>query len=122
MPCNSDYLEATPLEKETSIVTALLEELKTGMLPSYYGDGYNANFYGCSTKTMLDEKTADLCARLKKSARIAKMSLEMQIWWRNHQEHDRRRKRQALLDIEDKTARKAALNKLTPRERKLLGI
>lgn len=122
MPCRSDYMEATPLEVEMSIVLALLEELKTGKLPDYYNHGEDHRVYGCSTKTMLDEKTAELCKKLRTTARIYKLSLELQVWWRNHQEFDRRRMRQEVLALGTEADRRIALKKLTPKERRLLGI
>jgi hypothetical protein len=46
----------------------------------------------------------------------------MQIWWRDHQAADRARVEEELAAAADAKAKKAAIAKLTPHERKLLGI
>lgn len=62
-----------------------------------------------------------LCALLQ-DADVTKFSLEMQIWWRDHKAIDKKRienEMRAQKTVEDK---KAALEKLTPYERRLLGL
>jgi hypothetical protein len=46
----------------------------------------------------------------------------MQIWWRDHQAADKARVEAELAAAEDAKAKAAAIAKLTPHERKLLGI
>lgn len=91
MPCNSDYLDANDQEIEHSKILALLEELKTNKLPDYYGDGYYPKVYNVTNKIDLDKSVAKLCKKLKKVNDITKYSLEMQIWWRDHQKADKER-------------------------------
>jgi len=55
-------------------------------------------------------------------AQISSRSLELQTWWRDHQEHDKARLQREMKDKKDAKSRRAALKKLSPRERKLLGV
>lgn len=124
MPCRSDYLEPTEIEIEMSRVKALLVELNTGKLPAYYGDVYRASTYNNTGKDELDKATDNLCQRLgaRSDEAMKKYSLEMQIWWRDHQAADAKRKRREILDLQTEELRKNALNKLTPKEREILGL
>ena len=122
MPCNSDYMNATQDEINLSVVYGLLDEIKTGKLPSNFGDGYDKRVYNKHlSKEHLDEKTSELCLKLQKLD-VSKYSLEMQIWWRDHQKADKERLKQELKQKKDKKAKEKALSKLTPYERKLLGF
>lgn len=130
MPCVSDYQEPTAAEIEHSKVLALLQELKTGKLPKYYGDGsykevYNkTNTIGDETERPLDIKTRELCAALKtKTAEDIKgYSLEMQLWWREHQKADKKRAARSKALTKEHAIRTKALGKLSPEERKALGV
>jgi len=64
----------------------------------------------------LDRLTAHLCERLK-SVDLAPYSLELQMWWRDHQKADRDREENRVLEL-----RNAALAKLTDEECRLLGL
>ena len=122
MPCNSDYMEATKHEKNLSVVYGLLDELKTGKLPKNFGDGYDHRVYNKKlSKEHLDEKTEELCSKLQQTD-VTKYSLELQMWWRDHQAEDKERLQKELKDKKDKSAREAALVKLTLYERSLLGL
>ena len=44
------------------------------------------------------------------------------MWWRDHQEADARKEREAKAAAAAESERAAALSKLTPRERRLLGV
>lgn len=91
MPCNSDYLNATDSEKNLSVIYGLLDELDTGVLPSNFGSGYDDRVYNKHLpKQHLDEKTEELCGKLQQ-VDVSKFSLEMQVWWRDHQKADRER-------------------------------
>lgn len=97
MPCNCDHLEANQLEIELSRVYCLLDELRTGkpVKPdSSAWEGYDRRAYSHADRETADKKTAELCAKLSamKPAKIKKLSLEMQVWWRDHQEADARKK------------------------------
>ena len=67
---------------------------------------------GVPTKEWADQLTATLCEKCQLED-VSKYSLELQIWWRDHQIADKERF--------EKEARENALSKLTPYERKLLG-
>ena len=92
MPCNSDHLNATELEKELSVIYALLDELHLNLPPSNnFGNGYDKRVYDKGfSKNHLDKKTAELCGKLQNED-VSKFSLEMQMWWRDHQKADKDR-------------------------------
>lgn len=124
MPCLSDYQNANEFEIENSKVLAILEELKSGKLPKWFGDGYNKRVYNCTSRESLDSNTAQLCTSLSKLAKskLNKLSLEAQLWWRDHQAHDARRKVKERKDKLNEKAKQAALNKLSKKEKILLGL
>lgn len=123
MPCRSDYMEPTTLEHELSNVYQLLDEVKTGKkLTKDYGSGTDSRVYnrGMNQKD-LDAATAELCTAIKKSKwKPEHFSLELQMWWRDHQEADKRHKREDAKAKREAKLVKQALAKLTPKERKLL--
>lgn len=122
MPCNCDYMNPNENEKNLSVIYGLLDELKTGKLPPNFGDGYDKRVYNNGSSTeRLNRKTKELCSALQKTD-VSKFSLEMQIWWRDHQEADKKRLEQESRKKRKEEARKKALAKLTPYERGLLGI
>lgn len=49
-------------------------------------------------------------------------SLEMQIWWRDHQEKDREREKEESEKAERNKVREAALSKLSKEEKEALGL
>jgi len=66
----------------------------------------------------LDRDTAELCSWCREND-VQEQSLELQIWWRDHQKHDAKREAE---EAKKKAKRKKALAKLTKEERKLLGL
>lgn len=96
MPCNCDYMEPTRLEVELSNVAALLEELAGfSDWKRHYNRGSHPRVYNKHlTKAEQDSLVAGLCAELHK-VDVTKYSLEMQIWWRDHQAADAKRLKQA---------------------------
>lgn len=118
MPCNSEYLEPTRKEVQLSQVACLLDELAGVRNPHRYWHGTHPDVYNRGANG--DELVARLCAALQ-SVDVAKYSLEMQIWWRDHQRADRARVERELAQAADDSARAAALAKLTDHERRLLG-
>ena len=123
MPCRSDYREPDERDVELSHVLCLLEELNTGKpvnAGSLNWDGHHPGAYR-NTKD-LDSQTAELCSRLQRTKDVTKYSLEMQIWWRDHQKADAARLLREQEDVKNNTDRLRALNKLTERERRLLGL
>lgn len=123
MGCNSDYMNPNDAEKSASLMLCLLDELdgKKHRNKSHL-DGYHPKAYmkNCSKDT-LDKLTVELCSKLQK-VDVTKYSLELQIWWRDHQAADKARVEQELRDRLQKADKEAALAKLTPYERKLLGL
>lgn len=110
MPCRSDYLEPNQRESESVKVINFLRNdfgLKIKS-PGNYGDVAN-----------LDKDTAKLC-KLCQKTKIKEKSLELQIWWRDHQEADKKRIQKEIKDKKDKKLKQKALSKLTSYERKLL--
>ncbi len=92
MPCDSSYLEPNAREKNLSKVVALQAELETGELPKYYGRGMLPG--GGYFDGDLDKEVEKLCTSLLKMepAVILLCSLELQMWWRDHQVADQTRK------------------------------
>lgn len=54
--------------------------------------------------------------------RLPLYSAEVLAWWAEHKKIDEERKRMELEEKELRARREAAANKLTPEERRLLGI
>lgn len=122
MPCNSDYMEPNQQEINLSIVYGLLDELETGKLPTNFGDGYDKRVYNKGlSKEHLDQKTEELCSKLQQTD-VTKYSLEMQIWWRDHQKADAERLQKEIDEKKNAEEKEAALAKLTTYERRLLGL
>jgi hypothetical protein len=93
MPCDSSYLAANTLEIEQSRMVCLLKELDTGVhvdTRSMEWDGYAEGVYNKPSRKAADLLASLLCERLGKmsKSKIAKCSLELQTWWRDHQRAD----------------------------------
>lgn len=112
MPCNSDYMNPTEKESNSVEVLGFLKEVgeKVGKYDSYYG-----------RIETLDEDVAKLCSFCQKND-VAKYSLELQIWWRDHKKADKERVKKEMHKIKEKEAKEKALAKLTKYEKKLLGL
>lgn len=125
MPCVSDYMEATGREEALSRVLLLLDELDGKGTPDSNGSGwrgYDDRAYGRADQSRLDSATERLCERLKKRGGAADLSLEMQVWWRDHQRADRARVAREKADAKRAREVEQAMQKLTARERNLLGV
>lgn len=107
MPCKSDYMSATPIEVALSRVFCLLGELEGRSFSPSDWAGYHLHAYGCSSRTKLDDMTRALCAKLQ-SVDVTKYSLEMQMWWRDHQAADKARLLQEAEIASDTAARSLA--------------
>lgn len=68
----------------------------------------------CETLTHVDESGYKTI--------LNKRSKEVTQWWNEHQERDRKRRIAEGAELRRKSDKKAALAKLTPQERKLLGL
>jgi len=122
MPCNSSYMNPNETEINLSVVYGLLDELESGVLPKDFGNGYDKRVYNKSLpKEHLDQKTEELCSKLQK-VDVTKYSLEMQLWWRDHQKADKERIEKELEKQTLEHDKKALISKLSDYERILLGL
>ena len=98
MPCYSGHMEPNARELEHSRVKCLIEEIYGhGPVDPKSGDwaGYHRHVYPNKTsKEDLDRDTRHLCNFLGALTPegISTFSLELQIWWRDHQKFDKKRK------------------------------
>lgn len=128
MPCRSDYMEASGTEKQLSRVLCLLDELLVHRPVDSHSKewaGYHPGAYNHSGGSKeLDRATAELCAHLGKLTKeqLSTYTLEMQLWWREHQKQDRKREAQEREADLLTALRKKALAKLTPEERVALKL
>jgi hypothetical protein len=130
MPCNSDYLEPNPLERNLSRALLLLSEVRTGRhvdpdssdWQGHHEAVYNREIGGLRVK--LDQTVKSLCQALSKWSpqKLGRASLELQIWWREHGKADAVRKRLEAEDRNKRRLKRDALKKLTAAERRALGI
>jgi len=122
MPCNCDYMEANGFEIGMSQVYCLLDELKGEKFDSNHWRGYHPKAYGKSRdKEKHDKATEKLCSFLQNTD-VTKYSLEMQIWWRDHQRADKERLEKELEEQKTAKLKQKALSKLSKYELKLLGL
>ncbi len=121
MPCNSDYMDANNLEKEISKVQCLLDELEGKSWSRDHWSGYHPEVYNKVNRSMADKLVRKLCSKLK-TVNVTKYSLEMQMWWRDHQEADSAREQHEQDKKIEAKKRAAALAKLTDEEKELLGL
>jgi predicted Rossmann fold nucleotide-binding protein DprA/Smf involved in DNA uptake len=128
MPCNSDYMEASSFERRMSQVVCLLEEIATGIPvdpTSGNWQGYHPSVYnGAMKKEEADKLVERLCSILKNTdpKKIKEYSLEMQVWWRDHQKADAQRDALEKSKQHEEQLRKQALSKLSKAERNALGL
>jgi len=93
MPCRNEQFEPDLIEKELSKVYSFLYEARDGK-KWQQGDlmGFHGDAYGNASQEKLDKATAELCAFLREKD-VTKYSLELQIWWRDHQKLDAKREK-----------------------------
>jgi len=115
-------MEASSVEIAHSKVLCLIEEIGGKPIDKTHWQGYHPEAYGKNNVPALNSLTATLCGMLEHDIDVLDYSLEMQMWWRNHQEADERRKK-AEADAERLgLIRRRAIEKLTPEEREALGV
>lgn len=73
-------------------------------------------------KVELEKMLCRACKLLDANEVDYSMYLDLSEWWYKHQEEDRKRIEAKKAEREKKKIRKAALEKLTPAERKALGL
>ena len=120
MGCRNDYMEPNAAEKAAGKIELLLEEVKIGspVNPDAYRVAHKYNV----SQDELDQMTADLCSELQGIGDVSVYSLELQVWWRDHQAADARRVKDEIQAHQDEADRKAAIAKLSPHERSLLKL
>ena len=122
MPCNSDYMYAGNAEIYYSRVACLIDEVDGKPITKEYWNGYHPLVYNkLVSRELGDQLVSRLCERLQKID-VSKQSLEMQIWWRDHQKADKDRLELEMMKKKTADEKAAALAKLTDYERKLLGL
>lgn len=111
MPCNCDHMHPSLHEKESKNLMSLMAGV--GIYKKdipYYGD-----------VSSIHEHTAMLC-KFCENNDVKVQSLELQLWWRDHQEADKVKLKKQIEKAESEKERRQAIEKLTPRERSLLGL
>lgn len=88
MPCNSDYLDPDQKEILLSRVACLLDEIEEREYEDSDWNGFHPKVY--MKEVDGDLLVSKLCSLLQK-ADVKQYSLEMQIWWRDHQKADKAR-------------------------------
>ena len=122
MPCNSDHMEASTRERDLSRVACLLGELTGTKWTRAWWDGYHPTVYNQGlSKPEADHMVAVLCEALS-ACDVTRYSLEMQLWYRDHLEADRKREAAEAKARKRKQARERALAKLTDEEREALSL
>jgi hypothetical protein len=114
-------MEASSLERELSKVACLLDEIAGRQWTRGDASGYHRRVYGKATRELGDQLVNELCNALQ-GADVSTFSLEMQIWWRDHQAADEERIAEELALATITAQREAALSKLTAHEQWLLGL
>jgi len=123
MPCNSDYLDPNSAEIEISRVLYFIAEVNGKTREASWLRGFHPAVYNSTMpKKERDKFVAELCSLLTKlgEEKIRKLSLELQIWWRDHKAADRAREAYEQKAARTKALKESALSKLTPEERKAL--
>ncbi len=111
MPCNCDHLEPNLHEKESVRVLTFLHEIGLeNKKPDLYGNTES-----------IHQDTERLCTACQKID-TSKQSLELQIWWRDHQAADKKKLEDLIKSNKEASEREKAIAKLTPYERDLLGL
>jgi hypothetical protein len=120
-------MEPSPNEKEMSKVAYLIDELnEVGQPGEGYDRGYHPAVYNKGLgKAQQDGLVQELCSMLQKceaDGKISSMSLELQMWWRDHKAADKARIEFELRRFKEGKDKAEALAKLSSYERKLLGL
>lgn len=120
MPCNSDYMNATDFEVNYSRVLCLLKEVKTGRpvnTESSEWQGYHKKAYNSGAdKKELDAAVRQLCEQLTEISDVSGYSLELQMWWRDHQQADVKRRQREATESQERALAERGLQKLTREE------
>lgn len=128
MPCQSDYLEPTRRERELQRAARLLVYVRQQLGVAIPGHLLAA----ADSIYCADDFVPALCAALLSLAPERRDALiynsrdrqarDLADWWEDHQEADRRRVEREQAEAAAAEARAKALAKLTPEERRALGL
>lgn len=130
MPCNSDHLRPTEREQENRAVANhmlyVIELARPGLrvpenLRALADDIYAKHDLTAELCELLSILTEEERARIVYNAHDPR-SRRLADWWERHLERDRCRLADDLKALHDEKEREAAIAKLTPHERKILGI
>ncbi len=128
MPCDSSHMEPSSWEIEMTKVVLLLDEVAGNGTPDpdKFHDGYDNRVYSIDMGgEVADRLVRKLCTRIKKLERLRGLdgySFELRMWWRDHQKADRVRESRLARTAKERDEKRAALAKLTRKERKLLNV
>lgn len=108
MPCRDDWVDADQMNADRRHATAEL-----GMVTASL----------CAVMTRLEQfmPAKDFLAQVD-WAEAGVLREDFDRWWKEHKAEDVKRRRAEAKERERVAAREAALAKLTPAERKLLGV
>lgn len=115
MPCYTD--PPTRAEMEAGRLRELMHEVN--------GNKFDHKHAGCGNPREVQTFTRILCEACKAidaQGRMGAYSLELQLWWRDHQEQDARHEREQREAAAREEAKQRAMAKLTPEERAALGL
>lgn len=76
----------------------------------------------CKSRRLTVEQMSQILCEWCRSHKVTGKSLELQMWWRDHQADDARHAAAEAHAIKRKRVAKAALKKLTPEEQAALGL
>jgi len=119
MPCDCSHMEANAREIELSKIACLLDELHGKPFDKDDWCGYHPRVYTQAADG--DALISELCDKLQ-TTNVTEYSLEMQMWWRDHQEADKQRLSKDQQKLKTEADKRNALKKLTKYERGLLGL
>lgn len=122
MPCNSDHMNPSGDEHEISRVLCVIDEHIGNHVKDSWWKGYHPTVYNRGMSKSVRDKYTEQACRMCRTRGTAALSLEAQVWWREHQRMDVVRQRRERQAKKDKAEKELALSKLTSREKKLLGV
>ena len=115
MPCSTD--PPTNREVATARTRELVNEIEGR---DFDHKDFHASYCGTSD---LQANVRKLCVWCKKNSnKVGSMSLELQLWWRDHQAEDTRHEKEALVKQQKRAIRRKALSKLSSEERRALDL
>lgn len=88
MPCNCDHMDPNEKELNYSKILCVMFDIKGISVKEEWWEGYHPEaYYRTIDKSKLDDTVKIVCDMLSvmKNEEIKKLSLESQIWWRDHQ-------------------------------------